>query len=96
MEPAIDALELLGAGRIFTPFEGSFEGFCIEVEAGLPSESVTYLMKQVPAFVRPGWRWVFGRAEIGGRLAPNESAAAGRLAYMLALARQVLGDRTPC
>jgi len=94
MDAYCGALELLGAGTVFTPKERNLHEFCRQIERGLPGESVEILIRNVPLSGRSEWRRYIAGRHVGPHLNVHYSERAGRLAYILALSKEVWGEWT--
>ena len=94
MDTITGAMDLLGAGRAFKATSGGERELRKLLRRGLPGDSIEILMENVPQAERPSWRKALSPIE-GGRLSPERSERAGRLAYILALANEVWGGKAP-
>jgi putative toxin-antitoxin system antitoxin component (TIGR02293 family) len=92
VDVAVEALNLLGAGTYFQTREKSSREFWRQIQSGLPTESFELVVKRVPTSNRSRWRKLVATQAPGAKLSPDDSEKAGRLAFVLALAKDVWGD----
>jgi putative toxin-antitoxin system antitoxin component (TIGR02293 family) len=92
MNAAVEAMDLLGAGRLFKTQERSSREFWRQIEQGLPAQSFDLLIERIPSRDRLQWKKMVSRQGSLTRLSQEDSEKAGRLAYILALAKEVWGD----
>ena len=92
MDAFCEALDLLGADQVFKPRERSFRELRRLIENGLPGKSVDILISYVPSSGQSEWRALIAGRPAGAKLSLHKSERAGRLAYILALSKEVWGD----
>ncbi len=92
VDATIEAMDLLGAGRVFQVRERSSREFWRQIEIGLPVASAEMIIKRVPSTVRGQWRTLIYSNTNQATLTTEESEKTGRLAYVLALSKEVWGS----
>lgn len=92
MDPAIGTLDLLGEGRFFEVRERTSIEIWRQVQSGLPIESLESVMKRLPSSRHRHWRRLVTSGATGPRLSPGGSEQTARLAFVLALAKDVWGS----
>lgn len=90
MDTAIEAMDLLGAGDIFSVRERSSRELWRQIEKGLPVASAKKVLQRIPSANRPQWESLIQGTD-SAMLSTENSERTGRLAYVLALTKEVWG-----